>query len=109
MTKKFKYEAPRVMDLTGFSASGQAPLACGFGALPPGGTPGGDVCNPGYAAGTTGCASGYTVNSGTTTCTDGFGYSATVSCAGGANPGVGAGCFTGNTESAPFCGTGSAV
>jgi hypothetical protein len=105
MTKKFKYEAPKVMDLTGFSASGQDPLACGFGASPSGG-PGGDTCNPGFAAGTTGCAAGYSVDSGSSVCTAGYGVSASTVCSSGGTPT--GGCFTGGGQSAPSCSGGSA-
>lgn len=109
MTKKFKYEAPKVMDLTGFSAKGQAPLACGFGALPPVEGPLGNACNPGYAAGTSGCTTGYTVDSGSSTCSEGHGVSSgPASCAPGGSA-SGGGCFTGVGESSPACGTGSAV
>lgn len=96
MDKKFKYEAPKVMDLTGFSAKGQAPLACREGFQPTDGGDLGNLCGTGGTAGSDGCTSGFGV-SGSTICTGGSGV--TVA------PG---GCSTGFGEGSPSCSGGSA-
>lgn len=98
MTKKFKYEAPKVMDLTGFSARGQDPLACINGVQPSISSPGGDFCNMGAMAGSAGgCGVGFQVIPGTPTeeCTNG---------AGNTN-----GCTMGFGQGDSLCGTGSSV
>lgn len=96
MTKKFKYEAPKLMDLTGFSANGQDPLACREGFQPVDGGDFGDLCGTGGIAGGDGCTSG-------------FGVVGSSTCAGGSGVVVApGGCSTGFGEGSPSCSGGSA-